>query len=77
MGSLNDGIAQDGAGGNEMKTPPLWGLRFTAPYLHDGRAETIDLAIRGHDGQGRAARDRYIGLTQQQRSQILDFLDSL
>jgi CxxC motif-containing protein (DUF1111 family) len=72
MGSLNDGIAQDGARVNEMKTPPLWGLRFSAPYLHDGRAATVDLAVRGHDGEGRPARDRYNGLTPQLRQQVLD-----
>src|SRR2546425_397209 len=27
MGALNDSIAHDGAGMNEMKTPPLWCLR--------------------------------------------------
>ena len=77
MGSLNDGIAQDGAGVNEMKTPPLWGLRFTPRYLHDGRANTVDQAIRLHDGEGAVARDRYIGLTATQRQQLLDYLGSL
>src|SRR5262249_48305510 len=29
----------------EWRTPPLWGLRDSAPYLHDGRAQTLDDAI--------------------------------
>ena len=77
MGSLNDGIAQAGASGREMKTPPLWGLRASAPYLHDGRAPTIDQAVRQHDGEARAVRERYEGLTPAQRQQVLDFLGTL
>jgi CxxC motif-containing protein (DUF1111 family) len=77
MGSLNDGIAQGDASVSEMKTPPLWGLRVTAPYLHDGRAATIDQAIRAHDGEGKAARNRYTGLDGLQRQQLLDFLNTL
>jgi CxxC motif-containing protein (DUF1111 family) len=77
MGSLNDGIAQDDARPNEMKTPPLWGLRVSPPYLHDGRAATVDQAIRLHDGEARRARDRYVGLNPTQRQQVLDFLNGL
>jgi len=77
MGALNDGIAQADARPNEIKTPPLWGLRVSAPYLHDGRAATIDQAIRLHDGEARRVRDRYVGLTPALRQQILDFLSSL
>ncbi len=77
MGRLNDGIAQAGAATNEMKTPPLWGLRVTAPYLHDGRAQTIDKAIRLHDGEARIVRDRYNNLTPELRQQLLDFLNTL
>jgi hypothetical protein len=39
----------------EWRTPPLWGLRDSAPYLHDGRAATIGQAIAQHGGQGAAA----------------------
>ena len=37
-------------------TWPLWGLADSAPYLHDGRALTIDDAIRAHGGEAQAAR---------------------
>lgn len=77
MGSLGDGIAQGAAGINEMKTAPLWGLRASAPYLHDGRAPNVDVAIKAHDGEGKGARDRYLKLTQQQKQQLTDFLLSL
>lgn len=77
MGSLGDGIAQGPAGARDMRTSPLWGLRFSAPYLHDGRATTVDQAIRAHDGEGKASRERYIRLTPTQQAQLRDFLLSL
>jgi CxxC motif-containing protein (DUF1111 family) len=77
MGSLNDGIAQADAGPREMKTPPLWGLRASAPYLHDGRAETVEQAVRLHDGEARITRQRFEGLDANQRRQLLDFLATL
>lgn len=77
MGSLNDGIAQDNALGNEMKTAPLWGLKHSAPYLHDGRAPTITAAIRAHDGEAAVARDRFEKLTPTQQKQLLEFLNEL
>ena len=46
MGSgLADGIVIGSASGSEWRTQPLWGLRHHAPYLHDGRADTILDAI--------------------------------
>jgi CxxC motif-containing protein (DUF1111 family) len=60
-----------------MKTAPLWGLRASAPYLHDGRAATVDAAISAHDGEASFARERYRGLTVAQRQQLLDFLGTL
>ncbi len=77
MGSLGDGIVQGDAGASEFRTPPLWGLSASSPYLHDGRAANVDQAIRAHDGEGRAARDRYNALTRTQRNQLLEFLRSL
>ena len=77
MGSLGDGIVQADAGARELRTTPLWGLRASAPYLHDGRAPSIDAAIRAHDGEARASKDRYLKLSISQRQQIVDFLKSL
>jgi CxxC motif-containing protein (DUF1111 family) len=77
MGTLGDGIPQADAGPNEFRTPPLWGLSTTAPYLHDGRAGNVDRAIRAHAGEGTIARQRYEALTNTQRAQLLEFLRSL
>lgn len=77
MGSLGDGIGQGTADVRDMKTAPLWGLRVSAPYLHDGRATTVDEAIKAHDGESKAAKDRYLKLNKQQVQQLIDFLMSI
>jgi CxxC motif-containing protein (DUF1111 family) len=77
MGSLGDGIVQGTAGANDMKTQPLWGLRASAPYLHDGRALTVDAAIQAHDGEALASRNLYRQLTATERQQLLEFLNTI
>jgi CxxC motif-containing protein (DUF1111 family) len=77
MGSLGDGIAQNGAGQREMRTAPLWGVRIITTFLHDGRASNLTDAILAHDGQGRSARNRFANLSQDQRAALIAFLNSL
>jgi CxxC motif-containing protein (DUF1111 family) len=77
MGTLADGIAQAGAGTAEMRTAPLWGLRLRLPFLHDGRAATVDAAIRAHDGEAAVVRNRYARLAPAAQQQLLDFLRTL
>ena len=77
VGALGDGIVQGDAGPRDMRTAPLWGTRVSAPYLHDGRAPTVDAAIRFHDGEAEASRNRYLKLSVQQRQQLLDFINTL
>lgn len=77
MGALGDGIAQADAKPYDFRTPPLWGLRASAPYLHDGRAATVDEAIRAHDGEAKNARERYLQLTPAQQQRLLDFLGTI
>jgi CxxC motif-containing protein (DUF1111 family) len=60
-----------------MRTAPLWGLRFVTKYLHDGRATSVEAAILAHDGQGKAARDRFARLDGRRKSSLLAFLNSL
>ncbi len=45
--------------------------------LHDGRAATLDAAIVAHEGQGKKARDRYIGLPKWKKDNVIAFLKSL
>jgi CxxC motif-containing protein (DUF1111 family) len=61
----------------EWRTPPLWGLRDSAPYLHDGRATSLAQAVVLHGGQGAASAHRFRALGPGQQSQVLAFLDSL
>lgn len=77
MGTLGDGIVQGNAGPRDMKTPPLWGVRASAPYLHDGRAKTLDDAIRAHDGEGKVSRDKYLKLAPDQQKLLVEFLNSI
>lgn len=77
MGSLGDGIAQGQATGLEMRTQPLWGLRNTNRFMHDAATNNLEEAIRRHDGQGAAARDRFVELAADPLAQLLAFLRSL
>ena len=61
----------------EMRTAPLWGLRVRGPFLHDGRAATVDVAIRLHDGEAATARTRYLQLPPAMQTQLLQFLFSI
>jgi CxxC motif-containing protein (DUF1111 family) len=45
--------------------------------LHDGRAEGLEDAILLHDGQGAAARDAFNALTDAQKQQVIDFLNTI
>jgi len=62
---------------------PLWGIGLlqkttgTAYYLHDGRARSIEEAILWHGGEAQKSRDAFAQLTQQQRMQLIKFLNSL
>ena len=77
VGSLGDGIEQGEATGSEMRTAPLWGLRMRNSYLHDGSEPTLEGAILAHDGQGRAARERFNTLSRKDVQNLLAFLNSL
>jgi CxxC motif-containing protein (DUF1111 family) len=61
----------------EWKTPPLWGVADSAPYLHDGRAETLDDAIRLHGGQAAPSAENYAALPSHEQKQLLAFLGTL
>lgn len=61
----------------EWRTPPLWGVRHSAPYLHDGSAATLDQAIRTHGGEGAAAAEAYNRLDGNRQNDVLNYLKSL
>jgi CxxC motif-containing protein (DUF1111 family) len=61
----------------EWRTPPLWGVADSAPYLHDGRAATLEDAITMHRGQGAASAGQFAKLSVEQKGQLVTFLRSL
>ncbi|HVE72861.1 MAG TPA: di-heme oxidoredictase family protein [Thermoanaerobaculia bacterium] len=78
MGFLGDGLTQGDAGPREMRTPPLWGIGARQGHLHDSRGvNNFESTISFHDGQGKAASDRYKALTRTEQTRLLSFLRSL
>lgn len=62
----------------EIRTPPLWGVADSAPYLHDGSAPTLRAAVLRHAEQaGWSAEAFERRLSEQQRIQVIAFLESL
>lgn len=69
--------APDGPHPSEWRTPPLWGVADSAPYLHDGRAATLRDAIIQHGGQGRQSAIVFNNLDEADRMKLLVFLKTL
>lgn len=61
----------------EFRTQPLWGVSLHAPFLHDGRAETLEQAILAHGGEARASRDAFRALPAARRAHVIAFLEHL
>jgi CxxC motif-containing protein (DUF1111 family) len=61
----------------EWRTPPLWGVRDSAPYLHDGRAVSLDDAIRMHGGEAATSARKFRGLGALDRDRVIAFLSTL
>ena len=59
----------------EWRTPPLWGVADSAPYMHDGRAATLLEAIRCHDGEAASSRHDFLALSPEERNHVLAFLE--
>jgi hypothetical protein len=70
-------LPEDHPKSNEWKTPPLWGVADSAPYLHDGSAPTLHDAILRHLGQARPVSERYNQLPPAQQQQMIAFLLTL
>ena len=77
---LADGITQGGAGPDEFRTAPLWGVGQRVFFLHDGRTSNLVDAIRDHQSRGSEANkviEHFNKLTVQEQQNIIDFLRSL
>jgi CxxC motif-containing protein (DUF1111 family) len=77
---LADGITQGGAGPDEFRTAPLWGVGQRVFFLHDGRTNNLVDAIRDHRSKGSEANKviaHFNELSTQEQQEIIDFLRSL
>jgi CxxC motif-containing protein (DUF1111 family) len=81
---MGDGLAggfPDGyATAREWRTAPLIDLASQngkRRYLHDGRAATLDEAIRWHGGEAQKAKERYMNLSAADRAKLIDYLGTL
>jgi CxxC motif-containing protein (DUF1111 family) len=77
---LADGITQGGAGPDEFRTAPLWGVGQRVFFLHDGRTTNLLETIDDHRSPGSEATRvvenfRKLGVKEQQ--DVLNFLRSL
>lgn len=61
----------------EWKTPPLWGVADSAPYMHDGSARDLRSAIVAHRGDAKAVTERYNKLPQHDQAAVVAFLGTL
>ena len=77
---LADGITQGGAGPDEFRTAPLWGVGQRIFFLHDGRTTNLVQAIRDHQSLGSEANkviEHFNRLTTQEQQEVIDFLRAL
>ena len=78
--NLADGVSQGGAGPDEFRSAPLWGLGQRIFLLHDGRTTDLVDAIKEHASSGSEANgviQNFRRLSPQQQQDLLNFLRSL
>ena len=78
--NLADGVSQGGAGPDQFRSAPLWGLGQRIFLLHDGRTTDLLDAIKEHASSGSEANgviSNFKQLTPQQQQDLLNFLRSL
>ena len=77
---LADGITQGGAGPDEFRTAPLWGIGQRIFFLHDGRTRDLIKAIEAHrsrDSEANRVIDQFGRLRREQQQDIVNFLRAL
>jgi CxxC motif-containing protein (DUF1111 family) len=62
---------------NQIRTAPLWALRTRNRLMHDGLSFTKQEAILRHGGQAAPVRQAYEALSDELKTALLRFLDSL
>ncbi len=60
------------------RSTPLWSMHLNpGPYLHDGRAPTVEAAILAHAGEGTKARDAFAALDAPAKKVLVDAVRAL
>jgi CxxC motif-containing protein (DUF1111 family) len=74
-----DGIVQAGPQdtADKLRTAPLWGLRMRPRFMHDLRSLTLQNAIERHKGEAEHVIRRFHDLSQDEKQQVISFLESL
>ena len=62
---------------SQMRTAPLWALRTRNRLMHDGLSLTKQDAIQRHAGQAAGVTKKYNALSDEEKNQLLAFLNSL
>jgi CxxC motif-containing protein (DUF1111 family) len=62
---------------SEWKTPPLWGVADSAPYMHDGSEPTLQSAIVRHRGDAKTVADAFQKLPVADQAAVIAFLKTL
>ena len=84
---LGEGLADNRpvfeAGGNDWRTPPLWGIGLVGKvnghtcFLHDGRARNLAEAVLWHGGEAGKSREHFRTMSAEDREALISFLQSL
>ena len=78
LGAVSGIRSQNG----KFRAPTLRNIELTAPYMHDGRFQTLEEVLDHYNSGGHLADNldpliRPLGLTEQQKADILAFLKTL
>lgn len=81
---MDDGYTEGFAKSGQWRTAALWGLGLSKDsqggqyyLMHDGRAKSIEEAIDYHGGEAAQARSQFQALGQEEKQQLIAFLESL
>lgn len=77
---LADNVSQGGAGGDQFRTAPLWGLGQRIFFLHDGRTNNLVTVVNAHGSNGseaNASLNAAAALSFTDQQNLINFLRSL
>jgi CxxC motif-containing protein (DUF1111 family) len=77
---LADNVSQGGAGGDQFRTAPLWGVGQRIFFLHDGRTSNLVTVVNAHASSGSEANgsvNAAAALSLSAQQDLINFLRSL